>query len=128
MWRVLAAGRTWRPSVEWSELFRSCSLKVKPRQSLGCKIFIGINICEGKEEEAGLDRGRRQIMMQALNIPPPLLTLSAPPSPPSLTSGKAALQLRLALKSFLEGVLGGASPQELSSGLFSEVRRPVRGG
>ena len=67
-------------------------------------------------------------MMQALNIPPPLLTLSAPPSPPSLTSGKAALQLRLALKSFLEGVLGGASPQELSSGLFSEVRRPVRGG
>lgn len=44
-----------------------------------------------------------------------------------LTSGKAALQPMLALKSFLKGALGDTSPQKLSSGLFSEVSRCIRG-
>lgn len=43
-----------------SERFGSRSLKAKPRQSLGCEMFVGINSCEGKEGEAGLDRGRSQ--------------------------------------------------------------------
>ena len=55
-----ATGRTRRASAEQSQLFGSRSLKAKPRQSLGCEMFIGINICEGKEGEAGLDRGRSQ--------------------------------------------------------------------
>lgn len=58
MWS--ATGRTRRASAEWSERFGSRSLKAKPRQSLGCEMFVGINSCEGKEGEAGLDRGRSQ--------------------------------------------------------------------
>lgn len=37
-----------------------------------------------------------------------------------------ALEQRLALKSFLGGVLCGTSPQELSSGLFSELGEGVQ--
>ena len=93
-------------------------------------MFIRINTCEGKEK-AGLDGEYVQIMIWALNTsylclvsrcwPPPF------PVPQVLTSYKAALQLRLLLKSFLEGVLG--TPlffSEVSRGLFSEVPRHQR--
>lgn len=46
MWS--ATGRTRRASAEWNELFSSRSLKAKPRQSLGCEMFIGITAVRGR--------------------------------------------------------------------------------